>query len=182
MCTNDPASASGAIKHRRRRTLKSNKISPSRVYAPKQCPVCGILIVGLKLHMATHTDARPFQCSHCSAGFRRKGDLTQHIRTIHLDIRDHKCPHCERSFHFAKSLASHLVTHTGRRDYLCDICSKSFGTRTGMVRHRQYIHFPHMTSHECITCRKQFKCKSVQTFGSVLYMVFISIFIYAGPA
>ncbi|XP_076307468.1 uncharacterized protein LOC143223408 [Tachypleus tridentatus] len=48
------------------------------------CEECGIRCKKpsmLKKHIRTHTDLRPFSCSHCSFAFKTKGNLTKHMKS-----------------------------------------------------------------------------------------------------
>lgn len=49
--------------------------------------VCGVCEIRckkpsmLKKHIRTHTDLRPYACSHCTFSFKTKGNLTKHLRS-----------------------------------------------------------------------------------------------------
>lgn len=48
------------------------------------CGTCGIRCKKpsmLRKHCRTHTDLRPYACSHCSFSFKTKGNLTKHLRS-----------------------------------------------------------------------------------------------------
>lgn len=48
------------------------------------CGACGIRCKKpsmLKKHIRTHTDLRPYACTHCSFSFKTKGNLTKHLRS-----------------------------------------------------------------------------------------------------
>ena len=71
----------------------------------------------------------------CSAGFRKKGPLTRHIRSEHLGLQPWACPHrdiddsskvCAAAFDTKGKLGNHVATHhngLARRRYICTICA-----------------------------------------------------------
>lgn len=59
------------------------------VTSPVACDQCGKLFHGvnrkflLNRHKITHTDNRPYQCSHCSYKANVSSNLLRHMRTVH---------------------------------------------------------------------------------------------------
>ena len=50
------------------------------------CPYCPRVLKSqsaMRLHIRIHTGEKPFQCSHCSAGFTQKGNYTRHMFRVH---------------------------------------------------------------------------------------------------
>ena len=45
------------------------------------------------------------------------------------------CPHCERVFSTKHHLQSHIVTHTGAREFFCKYCPKSFARKSTLRAH-----------------------------------------------
>ncbi|KAI8608938.1 hypothetical protein BC830DRAFT_1071444 [Chytriomyces sp. MP71] len=44
---------------------------------------------------------------------------------------------CPKSFSQRAGLNSHLVTHTGNRQYICEVCSKSYTTNNRLTVHKR---------------------------------------------
>lgn len=51
----------------------------------------------LKMHIQTHTGARPYICHHCGRGMSTPYALRQHIR-LHTNEAPYKCEECGESF------------------------------------------------------------------------------------
>ena len=58
-----------------------------------------------------------------------------------LSINLNKCPHCEKLSASANTLARHIsVVHKKKKPFICDNCSKNFGTRQELKRHVFFRH------------------------------------------
>jgi uncharacterized C2H2 Zn-finger protein len=56
-------------------------------------------------------------------------------------------------------MSRHLSTHTGLKNFQCDICSKAFTRNRDMVLHKRKIHLNErtpVTTFKCTECRKVF--------------------------
>lgn len=60
----------------------------------------------LDLHMATHSDVRPFSCKICSAAFKTKKALRVH-HNVHEE-RKYECPVCQQRFLVNQAMRLHV--------------------------------------------------------------------------
>ena len=134
-----------------------------------------------KYHMAHHGNERPWLCNECPKNYKTKIDLLQHQR-VHDKARDpFQCNVCGNYFKTRSNLNSHLRSHTPRgpqkcnlcdklfinlrshiqmvhhkvRKYICSVCSKPFGKKSGLDRHVITVH-EKKRCWECDLCEKSF--------------------------
>lgn len=81
---------------------------PERVYHCEECSKRFTRPYNLRSHMRTHTNERPYSCSHpgCSWRFARPHDLKRH-ELLHNGNKPHACPHCDRRFARRDALRRH---------------------------------------------------------------------------
>ncbi|XP_050676691.1 zinc finger and BTB domain-containing protein 24-like isoform X14 [Leptidea sinapis] len=84
--------------------------------------------------------APEIKCLACDKVFDTKNAWRLHTTRVHLMQRPHKCDHCEKDFYTKRELASHMVKHTGARDFFCPGCAKSFGRQKNLKEHIRRMH------------------------------------------
>jgi transcription elongation factor Elf1 len=109
--------------------------------APFTCKLCGkpsLNSLSLKQHMLlVHKQGTQALaiCQYCGKSVRRCF-LKTHIK-IHLGKKDHICQVCSKAFVNRGQLTSHMKTHTQIKDHICDICGMAFAWAGNMRTHRR---------------------------------------------
>lgn len=80
------------------------------------------------------------KCQVCDKTFETKNAWRLHTTRVHLLQRPHKCNDCDMEFYAKGELESHMVKHTGAREFKCDICFKSYGRQKTLKQHIKRVH------------------------------------------
>ncbi|XP_050359493.1 zinc finger and BTB domain-containing protein 41-like isoform X10 [Nymphalis io] len=80
------------------------------------------------------------KCQVCDKSFETKNAWRLHTTRVHLLQRPHKCSDCDMEFYAKRELESHMVKHTGTREFKCDICFKSYGRQKTLKQHIKRVH------------------------------------------
>ncbi|XP_060075148.1 uncharacterized protein LOC132554841 [Ylistrum balloti] len=102
----------------------------------------------------------PYVCSVCDKEFDTKRLLTKH-KYYHKD-RTTACPVCEKCFTGKGEMLYHLKhVHSDARNYVCQICQKSYKTNSSLREHRKQHHEGRESwRHHCDYCSKIFNKRS----------------------
>ena len=106
---------------------------------PYKCDVCVSAFatpMSLKAHKNTHMGER-FACDKCDKIYTSKYYLNMHAQ-IHTEktLKTLKCEICCKTLGTIKGLKNHLkYVHTGRKDYSCSLCEKTFLNKLGLKTH-----------------------------------------------
>uniref|UniRef100_A0A182JKI9 C2H2-type domain-containing protein n=1 Tax=Anopheles atroparvus TaxID=41427 RepID=A0A182JKI9_ANOAO len=103
------------------------------------CSQCGKSFYSegyLKQHLNLHADETPYKC-RCGAQFKLKLYLARHMK-IHSG--QFTCKYCPAAFPCASLLKGHENSHTGNKEFSCEICGKLFYAKGDVRKHRQKVH------------------------------------------
>ncbi|XP_023944103.2 zinc finger protein 26 [Bicyclus anynana] len=106
--------------------------------------------------------AWPTNCEHCSEEIPNAREYWSHFRRAHPDKpypiqKNYICDICGKSFRGNAFLVYHKRTHFEERAFKCAQCPKAFFNRTNLQMHEK-THSEHRP-HACSVCAKAFKCK-----------------------
>lgn len=99
-----------------------------------QCSFCDRSF-SRKSYLKTHVDtqhAKAFPCGDCGMLFDAKRALRRHTFDVHRPPRPekmHTCEICSRVFNRMNNLNQHRLTHTGAKNFSCDICQRKVSTK-----------------------------------------------------
>ena len=117
--------------------------------------------LGLKMHRKIHKVREYLNCKICNRVFRTHRHLKLHEIThtekenIDSDFR-YPCSDCDKKFKNRITLKNHLSVHTGKRDFKCDVCDKSFRVQAGVYTHKKYYCKDSIKAFSCEKCPKKF--------------------------
>ena len=166
-------------KFRQRRLLNVHK---KRVHLSKtiKCEFCDkyfALAYERNFHQKEHTQL--LECSICDNVYKRKADLTKHIKNSHLATNvnnatptKYYCDLCPKSFFKERQFKNHKNMHKNRympKLYTCDFCMKRFQSELTLKEH-QFIH-SNLKPYKCNLCDESFnnagsKSRHVQSHKS----------------
>ncbi|XP_047996831.1 uncharacterized protein LOC125234576 [Leguminivora glycinivorella] len=151
---------SNMVQHRDRHHLHKKRLVRDFVCA------CGAVFhsrAKLRWHAETHAP-RPHACPTCGDKFLHQASLTRHVRRAHDPAytdaqrpRQHNvpCPVCKQVY-LRSNLRAHLLTHSGKRPYVCVVCSKAFTTKWNLKLHRWTHASRSAKPYKCSLCKGAF--------------------------
>ena len=113
------------------------------------CTTCGKSFGSSeKLHMKTcsNQESKNFKCSECPYIVDRHDRLKTHQEKKHSKIVANKfqCTFCQNKFSTKFNLKEHKKTHlplpVQSKEFLCDVCNKSFASKKSMYVHTHKFH------------------------------------------
>ncbi|KAK2721647.1 zinc finger protein 345-like [Artemia franciscana] len=126
------------------------------------CTECGESFrqaVSLRIHMASHSGLRPYECQTCKMRFDKACELSRHKKIHSKNYRPFGCPQCGRAFSSKHHMQRHVLSvHLKEKRYACDFCSKRFPTMSNLEQHR----VTHSTErpYQCDYCDMTFTCNA----------------------
>jgi uncharacterized Zn-finger protein len=67
---------------------------------------------------------------------------------VHSDVAEYGCPHCNRFFKKKTYLQSHVVIHTGEKNWQCPFCPKAFANSGNCRKHKVRDHPQELAAYE----------------------------------
>lgn len=124
---------------------------------------CGKILrqKSLKCHLKRcRNEEKLFLCSSCPKSFPLPGDLRNHMRRHDAERpRNHVCPECGKGFYEKQALRTHLLQHTGTKEFQCKFCAKTFATKKNLSNH-EFTHNRELGKFICKYCDKKFASRS----------------------
>ena len=110
-------------------------------------------------HRVVHEKGKSsFKCDECDRVYSNKLSLYKHVHDHHKQTRLYPCSQCDRVFHQKYLLRDHVKTHSGLREWQCDLCEKAFYTKGNLLVHRRGVH-TESGPFLCDLCGATFKSK-----------------------
>ncbi|XP_074540922.1 uncharacterized protein LOC141801679 [Halichoeres trimaculatus] len=110
----------------------------------------------LTQHIKNHTGEKPFICSECGQTFGQKHHLIGHKR-VHTGEKPFSCSECGQRFTRNSTLTSHMAIHRGEKPYSCSVCGKRFYQKGHVITH-MLVHSGEKPF-GCTECSKRFTHK-----------------------
>ncbi|XP_058449880.1 zinc finger protein 883-like [Malaya genurostris] len=95
-------------------------------------------------------------CEICGHKFSHKGKLNDHIQRVHLKIGIPKCDICSKTFTTRSSLERHMISHSDVKPYACDQCDQSYRRLLLLRQHKSLVH-EGKNPHVCTECGKEYR-------------------------
>lgn len=102
-----------------------------------------------RTHKAFHDaeSGRTTECGICHKEHETREELLYHLK-VHSGARSvknclektHECKECGKKFYTKKDVRRHLITHTKKKDFLCQYCPQRFGRKDHLTRHLRASH------------------------------------------
>lgn len=112
----------------------------------------------IRIHMLTHSSERLYSCKYCPKKFKVPGGLHSHIQWNHKRVRNHKCEICNATFISSSSRSTHIrKNHLKEKKYACDSCGKKFFSKSELQRHS--LTHTGVKNFHCNMCDKSYQTR-----------------------
>ncbi len=129
---------------------------------PYMCNTCYNLFSStdkLDVHLATcnEYEISVWLCNICNFDYLSKSKLRIHVQNVHAAYTGtHKCTVCSKLFTMKQYLQKHMATHTGEKNFECNVCGKRYKWDSSLRVHKAYKHSTDRPYH-CAICYKTYK-------------------------
>ena len=126
-------------------------------YVVKFCHICGHVCNterSFKNHILRHKVNLNFSLFQ----FISNRQIIKSILRIYFQEENaYPCTQCPKKFSSKKHLDGHLVIHSNKRPFVCQICGSSFKYKQVLTGHLRSVHYKtRPKNHECKVCNKKF--------------------------
>lgn len=139
-----------------------NTEQPTQIPEDLNCNLCDktfTTIGGLKYHLRTHTNVKPFICPFCERKFITNVNLNAHVRVVHSTVKPYECEQCTQRFASIDHLKKHTTSvHWNQRNFVCNVCQKAFLQQSHLTQH-QWTHTD-VKQHQCELCANAYTSKT----------------------
>ena len=122
-----------------------------KIFVCNKCPAKYANTGTLYRHKFSHSDESRFSCIVCAKSFKNSTILFTHKRSHQMKTLT--CQNCPVKFNSRSALKMHQITHTGKKDHVCQICMKAFTQVGSLYRHQQFHEEPNQ---QCDICEEKF--------------------------
>ena len=103
-----------------------------------------------------------YSCNECQEKFYGKGNLTDHNSKVHG--KEYECTFCDMTFKHKPTRNVHIEKEHSEAQQMCEICSKTFKTKSAIIKHRKRHFDADLFKFPCSQCSKGAQTeKSLQT-------------------
>ena len=101
-------------------------------------------------------------CPVCHKKFLLRKNLMTHMKRFHETegkLAKYQCQHCEKTFYYKSEKEAHENTHTGTKQFKCEICEKAYSSKKALYDHNKIIHAENKITYSCEICGKVLRDK-----------------------
>ena len=135
-CSNSAGASFKRNSSLQKHLIKKHETPQNESYKCDKCPKRFIKKVYLTHHKTRfHNTTKPFLCQNCGESLLSKSSLREHMKMHAPTLEKTPCPskreqnmypchYCEKSFKRKDKLDFHISVHTGKKPFVCHLCSR----------------------------------------------------------
>ncbi|CAK1549159.1 unnamed protein product [Leptosia nina] len=105
-------------------------------------------------HPIRNSMVKSYRCEKCDKAYGTRGGLRVHNRFAHGNAKPHVCPECGKKFPAPSCLRTHMIKHTGEKNFKCDICGSRFVSKEALLYHTR--RHTGEKPYNCTICEERF--------------------------